>query len=115
MILSEILQAELLHDAARLSGMDGHIQNCGHTCAERVMQMLGGKRNTPRKTSYLYLDSVDACFYYQNDVANVTFSARWFESSADLQEDKIIYAIGLIKEMLKTMNALYKAEQEKGK
>ena len=61
-------QIVMLHDAARASGMDGHIvsEPPPGTMAERVMTWFGGRKNTPRKNSYLYLDSVDACFFYSN-------------------------------------------------
>lgn len=52
-------QIVMLHDAARASGMDGHIvsEPPPGTMAERVMTWFGGRKNTPRKNSYLYLDT----------------------------------------------------------
>lgn len=78
-------QTAFLHDAAQLSQMNGHVQTSGNTAAERIMQMFGGKRRTPRKMSYLYCDAVDACFYYYNDRACCTFTARWFAGSKDFE------------------------------
>lgn len=68
MKLTKDQQIVMLHDAARASSMDGHIvsEPPPSTMAERVMTWFGGRKNTPRKNSYLYLDSVDACFFYSN-------------------------------------------------
>lgn len=97
-------QTALLHEAARLSGMDGHVQNVGCTAAERVMQMFGGNRYTPRKMSYLYCDSVDACFYYNGNRACVVFTARWFQGSKDFER---LQAAGvLMRTMLDNMQML---------
>lgn len=104
MILTKEQQEVLLHDAARISGMDGHVQTAGATAAERVMQMFGGGKKTPRKTSYLYCDSVDACFYFQNDKAFCTFTARWMAGANDLS--KLNDAGALISKMLDNMHGL---------
>lgn len=116
MILTKEQQEILLHDAAKISGMEGHVQTAGCTAAERVMQMFGGKRNAPRKMSYLYCDSVDACFYYHNDKACCTFTARWFAGAKDLS--KLADAGALISKMLDNMQGLgdsvIKAAQEAG-
>lgn len=80
-------QIVMLHDAARASGMDDHIvsEPPPGTMAERVMTWFGGRKNTPRKNSYLYLDSVDACFFYSNiGVPTVTLTARWSCGAKDL-------------------------------
>ena len=61
MKLTKDQQIIMLCDAARASSMDGHIvsEPPPSTMAERVMTWFGGRKNTPRKNSYLYLDSVD--------------------------------------------------------
>ena len=105
-MLTKEQQAILLHDAARISGMDGHVQPCGDTAAEKIMQWFGGTKTTPRKTSYLYLDSVDACFYYCNDRACVTFTARWFVGAKDLEGEKLLKAATFIQRMLENMQGL---------
>lgn len=105
-MLTKDQQAVLLHDAARCAGMDGHVKTCGSTAAEKIMRMFGGRQNTPRKTSYLYMDSVDACFFYQNDKACVTMSARWFAGAKDLEGGKLDEAGRLIRIMLEKMQEL---------
>lgn len=99
-------QIVMLHDAARASGMDGHIvsEPPPGTMAERVMTWFGGRKNTPRKNSYLYLDSVDACFFYSNlGTPTVTLTARWSCGAKDL--DRLADAAELIKTMLQNMKA----------
>lgn len=116
-MLTKEQQTILLHDAARLSNMDGHVQTRGCTAAEKVMQMFGGNKNTPRKMSYLYCDAVDACFYFFDDKACCTFTARWFVGAKDL--DRLQDAGALIKTMLHNMQTLadeaIKAAEEGGK
>ena len=59
MKLTKDQQIIMLCDAARASSMDGHIvsEPPPSTMAERVMTWFGGRKNTPRKNSYLYLDT----------------------------------------------------------
>ena len=99
-------QAILLHDAARLCGMDGHIQTVGSTAAEKIMLYFGGKKNTPRKMSYLYCDSVDACFYFSNNKPCCVITARWFAGAKDLTDDKMLTAVSQIRDMLTKMQEL---------
>ena len=96
-------QAIMLHDAARASHMDGHVTTSRpYTMAEKAMAHFGGKPGTPRKKSFLYLDAVDACFFYDdNGKAVVTCTARWSAGAADL--DKMANAAELIKTMLQNM------------
>ena len=106
MKLTKDQQIIMLCDAARASGMDGHIvsEPPPSTMAERVMTWFGGRKNTPRKNSYLYLDSVDACFFYSNfGTPTVTLTARWSCGAKDL--DRLADAAELIKTMLQNMKA----------
>lgn len=97
-------QISMLQRAARASGMDGHIVTTPPaTMAERAMTWFGGKKNTPRKNSYLYCDSVDSCFFYgPTDALTVTFTARWTYGAKDL--DRLGEAANLIRTMLHNMN-----------
>ena len=92
-------QKSMLHRAARSSNMDGHIVSTPPvTMAERAMTRFGGKANTPRKNSYLYCDSVDACFFYgPTGAPTVTFTARWTYGAKDLEK------LGETAELIKTM------------
>ena len=112
-MLTKKQQTEILHDAARMSNMDGHVYDGNpYTCAEKAMVMFGAARNTPRKNSYLYCDSVDACFYFCRDIANVTFTARWRAGCKDLDTVKT-QAMDLIKTMLQNMQKLADEIMEK--
>jgi len=84
--------------------MGDHVTRFGDSAAERVMRMFGGRKNTPRKNSYLYCDAVDACFYFWNDKACCAFAARWFNGAKDL--DRLQDAGTLIKTMLYNMQTL---------
>ena len=78
MIFTREQQTVMLHDAARAANMDGHVTSTPpSTMAERAMTWWGGRKNTPRKNSYLYCDSVDACFFYTADgTPTVTITRR---------------------------------------
>lgn len=104
-------QTQMLHDAARDSHMDGHVQQTGNTAAEQVMQIFGGRKDTPRKMSYLYCDSVDCCFYFQGNKACCTFTAKWYVKSKDLS--KLDEAGELIKIMLTNMQRIADATVRK--
>lgn len=97
-------QKSMLHRAARSSNMDGHIvATPPATMAEHAMTRFGGKASTPRKNSYLYCDSVDACFFYgPTGAPTVTFTARWTYGAKDL--DKLGETAELVKIMLYNMN-----------
>lgn len=96
-------QKSMLHRAARSSNMDGHIVATPPvTMAEHAMTRFGGKASTPRKNSYLYCDSVDACFFYgPTGAPTVTFTARWTYGAKDI--DKLGETAELIKTMLYNM------------
>lgn len=96
-------QKSMLYCAARSSNMDGHIvATPPATMAERAMTRFGGKASTPRKNSYLYCDSVDACFFYgPTGAPTVAFTARWSYGAKDL--DRMGETAELIKTMLHNM------------
>jgi len=100
-------KANLLHDAARLTGLDSHIYDGKpQTAAEHLMVRTGGLKDEPRKNSYLFCDTVDACFYYNGKRACCTFTARWFAGAADLEPVKIAKAMQIVSDMLENMQRL---------
>ena len=107
-------QSEILRQAASASGMDGHISEHAGTAAERVMLLFGGTKRQPRKNSYLYCNSVDACFYITDNNALCTFTAKWCVGSNDI--NKLADAGRMIKKMLLEMqrriDSLAAPEQE---
>lgn len=111
MKLSIEQKAEIIHDSARECGLDSHItysekRSDLYTMAEKDMGWMGFSKNMPHKNSYLYCDSVDACFYIsREDMACVTFAARWFAGSKDLTLERMEIALMYINSMLDAMQS----------
>lgn len=105
-MLTKAQQAKILHDAARMSNMDGHVYDGPpSTCAEKAMVMFGTPKNTPRKNSYLYCNSVDACFYFERDIARMTITAKLTVGCVDIDTLKST-ALDMVKTMLQNMQKL---------
>lgn len=105
-MLTKTQQTRILHDAARMSSMDGHIYDGPpSTCAEKAMVMFGAPKNTPRKNSYLYCNSVDACFYFDRDIACMTITAKLTVGCVDIDALKST-AMDMVKTMLHNMQKL---------
>jgi hypothetical protein len=107
LMLTNEQKEKILHDSARKSGLDGHITIRGKqseldTNAEQMMGRMSNPRN-PHKNSYLYCDSVDACFYIDHDMPFVTFTARWNFGSKDLENTKYTATFIILNDMLSKM------------
>jgi hypothetical protein len=102
---------EILHDSCRECEIDGHVvasENKSelYTVAEQAMGRFDWYKNMPHKNSYLYMDSVDACFYIsKSNYACVAFTAKWCVGSKDLSIAKFEKAITIINKMLETMQS----------
>ena len=102
-------EREAIYAAARRSNLDAHIQTMdrksdAHTCAEKLM-LSSYRKGMPYKSSYLYCDTLDACFYFDHDgCACVTVSARWCNGAKDLGKP-IKEAFEYIQKMLDAMTA----------
>jgi hypothetical protein len=100
-------ERDALYNAARKTGMDAHIEymerkSDAHTYAEKLM-LNAYRKGMPYKSSYLYCDTVDACFYFDHDGrACVSFSAQWCNGAKDLGKP-IREAFGYIQNMLDAM------------
>ena len=100
---------QILYESCRECGLDGHIvvsekKSDLHTVAEKAMGWLGWYKNIPYKNSYLYFDSVDACFFISsNNIASVAFTARWCVGSKDLSLTRFEKGVSIINKMLETM------------
>lgn len=98
---------EALYNAAHRANLDAHIKHLSRksdafTAAEKLMLMQYHK-DMPVKASYLYCDSLDACFFFNTaGKACVTISAFWGYGTADLGEP-IEKALKYIREMLQYM------------
>ena len=106
-MLTNEQKSEIIHKSARACGLDGHIvvadkQSNLYTYAEKFMGKMSHYKN-PHKNSYLYCDSVDACFFIERDIANVTFTARWYAGSKDLNISHMEKTVITINKMLETM------------
>ncbi len=107
MKLTNEKKIQILHDSARQCDLDSHITVCEkksdiQTQAEMMMGNMSFVKN-PHKNSYLYFDSVDACFYIEREKACVTFTARWDVDSKDLSINRMEKALITINKMLRTM------------
>lgn len=102
-------EREALYKAARSVNLDAHIQTMdrkgdAYTCAEKLM-LSSYRKGMPYKTSYLYCDTLDVCFYFDHDgYACVTMSARWRNGAKDLGKP-IKEAFDYIQKMLDAMTA----------
>jgi len=110
MKLTNDRKIKILHDSSRICNLDSHVTTCEkkselYTQAERMMGNMSYTAN-PHKNSYLFLDSVDACFYIERETACVTFTARWGVGSKDLSIEKFEKALILINKMLETMQGM---------
>jgi hypothetical protein len=100
---------QIIHDGARECSLDGHVAVAEKkselsTLAEKGMGMFDWYKSISHKNSYLYFDSVDACFYISdNNRACVIFSAKWIVGSKDLSIERFEKAIANINKMLETM------------
>lgn len=104
-------KVKIIHDSARECNLDCHVEIAEkkselYTLAEKGMGMFGWYKNMPHKNSYLYFDSVDACFYIsESDQACVVFSAKWNVGSKDLSIGRFEKALIVINKMLETMQS----------
>lgn len=119
MKLTQEQKIKILHDSARQCDLDSHITICDkksdlQTNAEIMMGNMSHFKN-PHKNSYLFFDSVDACFYIERETACVTFTARWGVGSKDLSIGKMEKALISINKMLETMQVMINQELEGGK
>lgn len=100
---------QIIHESCRECGLDSHVRVSEkksdlQTVANKALGWLGWYKNVAYKDSYLYMDSVDACFFIsQNNVANVIFNARWSVGSKDLDIERMEKAVIIINKMLETM------------
>lgn len=116
MRLTEKQKVEILHDSARICDLDSHVTVCDkksdlQTHAERMMGNMSHVKN-PHKNSYLFFDSVDACFYIERETACVTFTARWSVGSEDLSISRFEKALISINKMLETMQGMINEQLE---
>ena len=112
--LKQKKQAEHIETACREAGLGGHVMNFGKnhfkasTEAQKIMmeQFASGKV-VPAKTSFMYCDELDMCFFYSaNGKACSSYSGITKAGSDDI-EHKIIQAFKSAKAVLDRMQELY--------
>lgn len=100
-------ERDALYNAARRVGLDAHItymerKGDAQTYAEKLM-LNSYRKGMPYKTSYLYCDTLDACFFFNHDGhACVTISACWRHGAKDLGKP-IQEGMACIQKMLDAM------------
>lgn len=98
-----------LYNAARTVGLDAHItymerKGDAHTYAEKLM-LNSYRKGMPYKSSYLYCDTLDACFFFDHDGrACVSVSACWRDGAKDLGKP-IREGLTYIQKMLAAMTS----------
>lgn len=113
------LQAELIGKAAREVGLDGHCKvleskKDAVTWAEQIAKRFRLKQQVVVKTSYMYCDTLDMCFFYTEfDRAAFAYSGYSTVVSADVIDDKLPKAFELAKKLLMAMDRLVKESEEK--
>lgn len=112
--LKQKKQAEHIETACREAGLGGHVICFGkdgyktHTEAQKIMmkQFAPGKA-VPAKTSFMYCDELDMCFFYSaNGKACCSYSGITKAGSDDI-EHNIIQAFKSAKAVLDRMQELY--------
>lgn len=95
-------QKSMLHRAGIRHGRSYRQRAASRHNGRTSYDLVRRPQEHPRKNSYLYLDSVDACFFYSNfGTPTVTLTARWSCGAKDL--DRLADAAELIKTMLRAM------------
>ena len=105
-------QAELIAAACKEAGLDAHIcmidnKKQAGTLAEKIAMRFKGKGSLPVKNSYMYCDTLDVCFFY-NEAGTpfMTYAGYVTADSKDITEGKLIEALRKARQVLSTMREL---------
>lgn len=102
-------ERDALYNAARVVGLDAHVaymerKGDAHTYAEKLM-LNSYRKGMPYKSSYLYCDTLDVCFFFDHDGhACASVSACWRDGAKDLGKP-IREGLSYIQRMLAAMTA----------
>lgn len=105
-------QAELIHDACRECGLDGHVSwlrsyKDAVNGAEKLCFSPFDRESVPIKKSFMYCDSLDMCFFYdQTGHACVSYSGRSTLIQPDMKDNKLVEAFEIAKKVLTKMQEL---------
>lgn len=109
-------RADCIFRACRANGLDGHIKwiekkTQAYTWAEKIAMRFKGKRDMPVKNGYMFCETLDMCFFYDEyENACVTYAGYARANSTDLAEDKLVNAFVIAKKVLLDMDRLIKGE-----
>lgn len=110
-------QAKLITAACKEAGLDGHIRwiegkKQADTWAEKIAIRFKDGNPLPVKNSYMYCDTLDMCFFY-NEAGTpfMTYAGYVTADSKDITEGKLLEAFRMARQVLSTMKEF--AEEEK--
>lgn len=112
-------QAELIHNACRECGLDGHVKwietkEDVQTWAEKIAERFRLTRNMPLKNSYMYCEQLDTCFFYTAwDLPVVTYAGFAGVNDTDITQGKFEQAFRKAREVLEAMRRLATEEVER--
>lgn len=115
--MTEQKQAELIAAACKEVGLDGHIKwievkKQAQTWAERMAIRFKGGRPLPVKNSYMYCDTLDMCFFYdEGGRPGMTYVGYTMADSPDITEGKLLEAFRRARQLLSTMRELAEEAQ----
>ena len=115
--MTEKRQAELIATACKEAGLGGHIRwiegkKQADTFAEKIAVRFKGNSSFPVKNSYMYCNTLDMCFCYnQQGMPIMAYAGYVTADSPDITEGKLLKAFRRARQVLSTMKEL--AEEEK--
>lgn len=105
-------QAELITAACKEAGLDGHIRwiegkKQANTWAEKIAVRFKGENSLPVKNSYMYCDTLDMCFFYnEQGTPFMTYAGYVTAESKDIAEGNLFEAFRRARQVLSTMKEL---------
>lgn len=102
-------QAEAMRKAAKKLNLDAHItilqyKKDLHTWADRILERFF-RKEMPIKRSYLFCNSLDVDFFFTED-GEATFTYAGCADHRDLDDEKLIKAIHMAKQMRDEMQRI---------
>lgn len=116
--MTEQRQAELISEACKEAGLDGHIRwievkKQADTWAEKIAVRFKGRNSLPVKNSYMYCDTLDMCFCYnQQGTPIMAYAGYVTVDSSDITEGKLLEAFRRARQVLSTMKELAEEDGE---
>ena len=102
------LQVNAIAAAAKKCKLDAHIivayrkNDCGYTWANKIMGRWY-RRKMPYKNSYMFCDTMDLCFFFNENNEPMYTYAGYADLERDAREDKNVDAFKKANLMLKYM------------